>query len=114
RTGRAGTDAPHEVEAVDPGRVAVAPLDVERVVANDPRGENLDVGVHMLLEDHPLPRGLAHALRAGAAAPEISRRIDALVSVAPADRDPLAALLPDRKRGGRVRREGGHATPPRP
>src|SRR2546427_8585836 len=89
RAFRAGSDSPKEVEAVDPGRVAVAPVDVEGVVADDAGRVDPHVGVHVLFEDHALPGGLADALRARAAPPQIPRGKGALVPVRPADRHPL-------------------------
>src|SRR3990172_3322327 len=69
-------------EGVDPGGVAVAPLDLDGVPPHQADAQGPHVGGNAPGVECPL---CLSAPSAGTAEPEVSRRIDALVPILPAD-----------------------------
>ena len=81
---------------------------MEGVIPDRTRRSHQDVGAHVLFVYQARSGRLADALGARASAAEVARGERARVSVGPADREALSALLPDLDRSSPVARETGH------
>src|SRR5438477_352937 len=91
------------VPGVDPGGVAIAPLDLHRIAAHLVHALRLHVLLHLLFPHHALAAPLLHALRARASRAQPARRELRVPAVVPADEQ--VAVGVERQIGGlRLRR----------
>src|SRR5438445_263798 len=97
------TAVPQVVPGVDPGGVAIAPLDLHRIAAHLVHALRLHVLLHLLFPHHALAAPLLHALRARASRAQPARRELRVPAVVPADEQ--VAVGVERQIGGlRLRR----------